>query len=90
MRLETGRKAVLVTKWQKGPDLGNCLVQLPALTIEGMKIKEREKATKMFWAPMWGPPRPNDPTEFSQTSLLRLNYHPHFTDEEVEAQKLKN
>lgn len=37
---------------------------------------------------MWGlEPSLNDPTEVSQLSLLRLNHHPHFTDEEVEAQK---
>lgn len=72
--LETGGKTSLVIKWQKGPELGNHLVQPPYLTTEGMKIREREDRMKIYRVSMWGPaPNLNGPLSFSQPSLMRVS-----------------
>lgn len=48
MLLETGRMVILVIKGQKGPELGNHLVQPPDLTTERVRIREREEGTKIY------------------------------------------
>lgn len=40
--LDTGRKATIAVKRQKGPELGIHLAQSSSLTMERMKIRERE------------------------------------------------
>ena len=48
MLLKTGRMVILVIKCQKGPELGNHLVQPPDLTTEGIRIRERERGTEIY------------------------------------------